>query len=476
MRVAIVHYHLRTGGVSRVIELACRALLKRPDISVVVLAGDVPPYSPIPKLVPVARIAALDYQRTSVPNRTDLLHELKKNAYRLLRGAPDIWHLHNHSLGKNLALIEAIVCLAREGCAMLLQIHDFAENQRPDNYTLIRVYGNGSAIKTGALLYPSTPRIAYALLNSRDVALLRRTNFLGTITLLPNPALRAPITHRLHPQQLGTARLITYPCRFIQRKNIAEALLFACTLSEESQIAFAIPPHTLKENCAYQHWSSIAKRFGIPAKFICSRQNISVWDLISASEFLLTTSLEEGFGMIFLECWLFNKPVMGRDIPLVTADFRAAGITLDSLYDFLGIPISLLGRRQVYQSLYRHLHKNATAAGITTVGELYEMAIHRALRDNQIDFGRLAPNFQEHILQLASRSPLAAQDFLPQFPSTFASQDTIQLNREIVEREYSLEKYRDRLLEIYSVLVSAKAASVESAGDSLAIFKEFLIS
>ncbi len=47
---------------------------------------------------------------------------------------------------------------------------------------------------------------------------------------------------------------------------------------------------------------------------------------------VVTTSRVEGFGYTFVEGWLCHKLVVGRDIPAVTADFRAAGLDLAHLY------------------------------------------------------------------------------------------------------------------------------------------------
>lgn len=43
-------------------------------------------------------------------------------------------HWHNHSLGKNTAAPGVIRSLAHEGWRILLQVHDFAEDNRPENY------------------------------------------------------------------------------------------------------------------------------------------------------------------------------------------------------------------------------------------------------------------------------------------------------------------------------------------------------
>jgi glycosyltransferase involved in cell wall biosynthesis len=60
--------------------------------------------------------------------------------------------------------------------------------------------------------------------------------------------------------------------------------------------------------------------------------------LFDAAHAILTTSVQEGFGYAFLEGWLRGKLVVGRDIPEVTADFRAAGMKLDHLYRQPDIP------------------------------------------------------------------------------------------------------------------------------------------
>ena len=36
---------------------------------------------------------------------------------------------------------------------------------------------------------------------------------------------------------------------------------------------------------------------------------------------LVTTSVAEGFGLAFLEPWLFGKGLLGRNLPEITVDF-----------------------------------------------------------------------------------------------------------------------------------------------------------
>ena len=101
MKVAIVHYHLEPGGVTRVIENTLEALNSTGhDIETVVLtgrkyAGDRIPNSQL--------IEGLDYAAPGQAISPELLMErMKECAKSSLGGLPDLWHIHNHSLGKTL--------------------------------------------------------------------------------------------------------------------------------------------------------------------------------------------------------------------------------------------------------------------------------------------------------------------------------------------------------------------------------------
>ena len=124
MRVAIVHYHLAPGGVTRVIESASQ----RPD------ERRNPPRHP-------HRMTIVEWslglpcteflQVTLSIRRSELtaadLRKPPRRRREALGGPPDIWHFHNHSLGKNRLLPEVIARLAEADERIVLQIHDLAE-------------------------------------------------------------------------------------------------------------------------------------------------------------------------------------------------------------------------------------------------------------------------------------------------------------------------------------------------------------
>lgn len=216
-RLAIVHYHLQPGGVTTVIENSLAALRAVADIDTAVISGRPSENGAFDR---VEVVSALDYQaEPAVPNEgaSTLADQLETAARRAFGGQPpDLWHCHNHSLGKIAALPDALSELARRGHRLLLQIHDFAEDGRPPNYT---------ALQTAEDPYPRHPNVHYATINTRDATLLKAAGLAAsTVTVLPNP-LAPPPTAPLAMAPAIRTPLMLYPTRGIRRKNLGEAVL-----------------------------------------------------------------------------------------------------------------------------------------------------------------------------------------------------------------------------------------------------------
>ena len=98
MKVVVVHYHLRRGGVTRVIQHAAASLAEH-GVELAVLCGEAP--GELRDFPPVQVVPALGYNGGEpVLDPLALAEELKAAAMALLGGPPDVWHIHNHSLGK----------------------------------------------------------------------------------------------------------------------------------------------------------------------------------------------------------------------------------------------------------------------------------------------------------------------------------------------------------------------------------------
>ena len=192
-----------------------------------------------------------------------------------------VLHVHNHSLGKNASLPAALCLLAEDGYALLLQIHDFAEDYRPENYARLAVglRSQGGCGKDGlaGYLYPQASRIHYATLNQRDCDILRQAGVLvERLHRLPNMVEdhgssegRGEARRRL-AASVGvpsTGGFVLYPVRGIRRKNLAEALLWSALAGEDVHFGFTLPPLNPAERPRYEHWKRLARRFGLRCHF-----------------------------------------------------------------------------------------------------------------------------------------------------------------------------------------------------------------
>lgn len=319
--VAIVHYHLRPGGVTSVIRRVSAALA-RLDIRHVVLTGE----SRTDAEMPAATVDGLGYGGPPDDPATGVAR-LKQAAAAALGREPDVWHFHNPSLGKNPRIAAWVDRLAREGAALVLQIHDLAEDNRPANFEVVRHFPH---------LYPFAPRIGYVFLNSSDRDLFISSG-LPEAYLLPNPL---PV-NEAPPPPPGPPRVLC-PVRAIPRKNLAELLLLAAASPPGTRFAVARAPENPDWMPGYEFWKSVAARLDLPVDFeVVDRllpsggreASLEAW--IGASTHFVSTSVAEGFGMAFIEAAAWGRPLIGRDLPRVTRDFAAGGLCVGRLYQRL---------------------------------------------------------------------------------------------------------------------------------------------
>ncbi len=385
MRVAIVHYHLRPGGVTSVIR-AVSGGLSRAGIRHVALCGEGGGQD-----FPACVVAGLGYGRHEGLSAAGLVAEMKKAAGLALGGPPDLWHFHNHSLGKSALMADVVASLAEEGARLLLQIHDLAEDGRPANHRML---------EGAPRLYPTSPRIHYVFLNARD-----RVRFLSaglpeeSAFILPNPVLVDA-----HPAARDGAPLVLYPTRAIRRKNLGEFLLLAMIAPAGTRFAVSRLPEDPEALALHEEWRHFSEELRLPVEFgVVDRlaphpgADASYGAWLAAATHLATTSIAEGYGMVFPEAAALGRPLIGRRLPDVPGDAA-------ELYDCVRIPLSWLDR-----DLLR-LHFRAA---VTRTWRLYgrepdEEVFGRALaalecEESFLDFGNLPEVLQRRILRKIHR-------------------------------------------------------------------------
>lgn len=471
MRLAIVHYHLRKGGVTRVIASAVQALQAR-GISVAVLSSTA---SEEELACPVGLVPELAYASEVGPGLAGkLFQRLQREARHLLGADPDVWHLHNHGLGKNVHMPEALRLLIGDGARVLLQIHDFAEDGRPTLYQAQRrPYEEGRFPDYDGSLYPIAPQVAYAVLNGRDQAILRQAGVpSGQLHWLPNAVSVPDQSSPGRAPAKGGKPLILYPTRAIRRKNLGELLLMASAYPE-FRYATTLSPNNPEWAPTHAGWVKLARELRLPVRLgLGEEPGQSFPALVAEARALITTSVGEGFGLAFLEPWLFGKPVLGRDLPEITADFKDRGIALPDLYPDWKVPLRWLDA-EALRARFVSTARSVYAAYGRSVSESALAGAWKALTaDREIDMAALDEAAQEEVLRSLAEAGSAARLKAPVDPAHL-HEGIVGANRERITSLYGLDKYGQQLVGIYTALREASPAE-PAKGDASRVLDAFL--
>ncbi|MEN0112126.1 MAG: hypothetical protein AAF805_15505, partial [Planctomycetota bacterium] len=397
-------------------------------------------------------------------------------------------HTHNHSIGKGASLPGALGRLADAGWRMLLQVHDFAEDNRPENYAHLReATGLDDPAALGAELYPQGPGVHYATLTLRDAAVLRAAGVPDArLSPLPNPATdpgepldRDAARARVLPA-LGLshdAHLFVYPVRGIRRKNVGEMLLLAALAPENTHFAVTLAPKNPIERGSFDRWRRLAEDLELPCRFDTGGPRSSggydcvFTDMVAAADALVTTSIAEGFGMVFLEAWLAGRPLIGRDLPEITREFRDAGLSFDGLVESVRVPRGVLLSPEWVEAERDEAANEARIA----FGRDPE---HTAPGDwETCDFAELPVGAQAEVIEVACerRDELLAAN--PRLAAVLAEPPTgeVAANAAAVRTAYSTDAIGQRLI---ATLRSAwqAAPGPSAAFDGAAVLDHYLAS
>ena len=335
VKIAILHYHLRPGGVATVIRNAERALAGKFDIQI---------------------LADFGYDEHPARSRSAFLAESRRLTDRLaqrLRGV-DVLHTHNVGLGKHPRLTYAIKLLAeRRGIKIINQVHDFPEDHRPAQLGALRkCTGKRDDDFQRTLCYYDAPNVIWATLTTHDAAKLAAHGVPARkIHVLPNPVDEefftkpAPSRAELQPvrEQLAAfarahrfrfdprKKLLLSPMKVMVRKNNAEAVELVKRL-KKYQLVISLDASSASDRDYSERLKKKIRRERLPVVIGFGADLDNPLPLFHLAHAILTTSQVEGFGYTFVEGWLCHKAVVGRDIPEVTQDFVAAGMKMSHFY------------------------------------------------------------------------------------------------------------------------------------------------
>jgi len=437
LKIAFIHYHLKTGGVTTVLRQQIESILDTCDL--LVLSGE-PPESPFP--CNVVHIPGLGYD---ISNRNLIEPESVATAiieaiHSKWKNGCDLVHVHNPTLKKNANFLKILNVLNNRGLKLFLQIHDFAEDGRPLSYFAEEEY---------------IENCHYGVINSRDYDILLKTG-------LKKDGLHK-IFNTITPFHSNTKdvilkKYILYPIRAIRRKNIGEAILLSLFFKKNAPLVITLPPNSPADIDSYENWKKFVMENRLNVIFEAGL-NHEFSDLVLSSDFLITTSIAEGFGFSFLEPWTAKKILWGRNLPDICHDFEQNSIRLNHLYTRLDVPMDWIDNDMLSYTWKSGIQKVCALFGATIDDISIKTAYEKATTNNVIDFGLLNEPFQKKIISTllsvsANRKKLIRLNPFLSSPGSVSNKDElIQNNMDAVLFNYNQLKYREKLIGIYKKVV-----------------------
>ena len=426
MNIYIAHYHLNPGGVTRIIQsqiMSLKQLINAEDIVVITGGLEEKKFFQNEGIEVIINPDFLYFTEDKI-DETHKTHSRLLHFFDTFLQHDDIIHFHNLNLGKNPVVTFAIYQLARSGFPVFNHVHDFAED-RPQNWDFLKeIIENRFNEDLRKVMYPSFSNYLFGVLNQFDKQ--RLINFglkPDRIQYLPNPVNMneteekdKEFYYRKICQELNIEQnkpIITYPVRVIRRKNIGEFILLAALFREDFHWVVTQPPKNPVEKGPYDKWVQFCQEYRIPVIFEAGNR-VDFFELMYASSSCITTSYREGFGMAFLEPWLLDTPVIGRNIDYATRDFLENGIAIPHLYNRL---------------LVHHHHASD-------------------------DFKNFDDDIQREIIKETLQNPVIKKQLFENNPvleklNQAIPQSVIDNNKTIIKNNYSIQKYGELLSNAY---------------------------
>ncbi len=424
--ITVFHYHFLTGGVSTVVRQALAAFRAYlPEIrSIRLVGGRIPrEFRRAAEQLQVSfhSIPEIDYSPQPVadqPPSSRRSAELKERLLSSFAARDSIWWIHNHHLGKNTLFTQALLEIIHSGRPqpIVLQVHDFPECGRFENL---------KALQASLTLtpYPLSPWVRYAVLNNRDRNTLIQAGIpQAAVFLLENPV-PAPEgisrERRIDPEERPSLRsrlkrsfatrfphfdpqapLLFYPVRTIRRKNALEALLICRLLS--ANLLITLPGISTAE----KGYSDVVERafeegacsglWGIGTSL--EAEGLGFEDLVAAADGVLSTSVQEGFGYLFIHTLLWRLPLIARNLDTLSGIKELFTDYPAHFYETITCPLTNAEARSV-RAAYRRKLRYLSSFLPRDILRSLSPAVDQLVRENLIDYSYLPVDLQDRILR-----------------------------------------------------------------------------
>ncbi|MDA3939967.1 MAG: hypothetical protein PF693_11790 [Spirochaetia bacterium] len=448
MRLVVFHYHLLPGGVTQVISSsAVAALTYLPEIdSITLVSGRNENTKNVisgirsklngkifndPEKIQSVTIPELDYitEMNKYPNPEHIKRTLQNN----FEG--DLWWVHNYHLGKNPFFTDALLQAAVENPKqkIVLQIHDFPEASRFINLETLHKH-------VSLPIYPVLPNIKYVTINSRD------RNYLTTagipnkmVFLLNNPVENLQnnniendrfiynkidkILSKSEPSYIKAAPLIVYPVRTIRRKNVLEAGLLAKCSTIPVNLLPTLPGVSKSEAGYSKIVDNCFKNKLIPgapkAGLILEQEGISFQNIMNAADIIISSSVQEGFGYLFINSLQWKKPLIARKLDIIDDFSEIFSDKFSHFYNSVNIPL----RNPLKKLLKMEYDKK-----LSNLGAFLDKKIISKLKEQESEI------FKGNTIDFLYLSPIMQMEFLKELTDPGLLEETRKLNIKILEQ------------------------------------------
>ena len=414
--LCVAHYHWRPGGVRRVVELTLPEIVRAagPGLKkATLLAGGSPHERPQLSQLGIDTIfvhePACDYFSTQSETPAAIATKIRAVLHQAMPEADAsktlIW-FQNPALARNALLCREIAEFSRQrGASLILHHHDFWCAGRWARWEELKRCGCESLSEAADCLFADQTRSVHVGINWPDFQTLDRS-LSGRAFHLTNPV--APPL-RMDEKSLIKARawladelktdgpLWIYPTRFLRRKNILEAILIARWMRPEATLATTSGQFSSDEASYADDIKQAAKKNAWKVHFglLDNPGAPSVAEILGIAEAAVHTSVQEGFGMGFVEAAAAGTPLIARAIPDVMPDLHMLGFEFPNLYRDIFIAPELFDIPTEAQHQANLFHE-AKLALPPTFQEIFPSP--PTLGDDAIPFSRLSRRAQLEVL------------------------------------------------------------------------------
>ena len=279
-----------------------------------------------------------------------------------------VW-FHNSGLGRNVFLLRELtrICAAQK-LNLLLHHHDWWFDNRWLRWPEMYRCGVRSLKAAAPLFFPAVNSIRHISINQADAEILQQ-HFPSQTAWVPNlaeptvppKANRVRLARKWLHEQLGEQVPVwLLPCRLLRRKNVTEALLLTRWLRPQAWLVTTGGVSSADEQPYATQLGEAALKHGWPLRLGILQGDESkkptVSELLAASEAVVLTSIQEGFGLPYLEAATAQRPLIARALPNIAPDLAKFGFVFPQYYDDLLVGTELFDWRSEQKRQKRLFH------------------------------------------------------------------------------------------------------------------------